>query len=155
MLVNQIAITFFYILHILLFEAKNVFVITPYPLFYKHGLYEFGLMDHQRSLEANQGPCELVVFMSMYEHYSFVDICPFLCLLSKIEWFEWEIWNPPYKMKTSNFRGIVPIQFLISIKLSLKWALDESSLTRFTFLCRWPSWILVPEVKCTGGKCTW
>ena len=106
----------------------------PYPHFYKHGLYEFGLMDHQRSLEANQGPCEFVVFMSMYEHYNFVDICPFLCLLSKIEWFEWDIWNPPYKMKTSNFRGIVPIQFLISIILPIEWALDERYPTKLTFL---------------------
>ena len=31
-------------------------------------------MDHQRSLEANQGHCELVVFLSMFDHYNFVDI---------------------------------------------------------------------------------
>ena len=43
------------------------------------------------------------------ETLNFVDICPFLCILSKIEWFEWDIWNPPYKMKTSNFRGIVTL----------------------------------------------
>ena len=120
----------------MLFKAKKRFLLSgPYPHFYKHGLYEFGLMDHQRSLEANQGPCEFVVFMSMYEHYNFVDICPFLCLLSKIEWFEWDIWNPPYKMKTSNFRGIVPIQFLISIILPIEWALDERYPTKLTYLC--------------------
>ena len=31
-------------------------------------------MDHQSLLEVNQGPCELVVFMSMFDHYNFVDI---------------------------------------------------------------------------------
>ena len=66
---------FLNIFHILLFKAKNRFLLSgPYPHFYKHGLYEFGLIDLQRSLEANQGPCELVVFMSMFDHYNFVDI---------------------------------------------------------------------------------
>ena len=58
----------FYTFHILLFKAKKRFLLSgPYPHFYKHGLYEFGLIDLQRLLEANQGPCELVVFLSMYE----------------------------------------------------------------------------------------
>ena len=42
--------------------------------------------------------------------------------------------TPPCKRETRNFWGLVPIQFLISIKLYLKWALDESSLTQITFL---------------------
>ena len=58
-----------------------------------------------------------------------------MSILSKIEWFEWDIWNPPYKMETSNFRGIVPIQFLISIILPIEWALDERYPTKLTFLC--------------------
>ena len=67
----------------------------------------------------------------------------------------YDFFAPLLKQKTSNFRetihfrGIVPIQFLIKLRLSLKWALGESSQTKFTFLCRWPSWMLVPDVKCT------
>jgi len=34
---------------------------------------------------------------------------------------------PPSQIVESNFRGKVPIQSLISIELSLKWAIDESS----------------------------
>ena len=49
-----------------------------------------------------------------------------------IVWFNY---TPPRKQETSNFRGIVPIQFLISIKLSLKWALDEVSTIKLTFPC--------------------
>ena len=37
------------------------------------------------------------------------------------------------KNKMTNFRGIVPIQSLISVKLSLKWALDEVSTTKLMF----------------------
>ena len=67
----------------------------------------------------------------------------------------YDFFAPLLKQKTSNFRetihfrDIVPIQFLIKLRLSLKWALGESSQTKFTFLCRWPSWMLVPDVKCT------
>ena len=43
--------------------------------------------------------------------------------------------HPPYKAETSNFRGKNPIKFLISITLSLKSALDESSLKKIMFLC--------------------
>ena len=43
--------------------------------------------------------------------------------------------HPPYKAETNNSSGKVPIQFLISIKSSLKWALGESSLTKLMFLC--------------------
>ena len=42
---------------------------------------------------------------------------------------------PPRKKEMSNFRGIVPIQSLISIKLSLKWAVDEVSMIKLTFPC--------------------
>ena len=42
---------------------------------------------------------------------------------------------PPHKQETSNFRGIVHIQYIISVKLSLKWALDKSSPIKLTFLC--------------------
>ena len=49
-----------------------------------------------------------------------------------IVWFNY---TPPRKQETSNFRGIVPIQFLISIKLSLKWALDEVSTIKLMFPC--------------------
>ena len=42
---------------------------------------------------------------------------------------------PVYKIETSNFRGIVPIQFLISIILPIEWALDERYPTKLTFLC--------------------
>ena len=42
---------------------------------------------------------------------------------------------PRRKKETSNFRGIVPIQSLISVKLSLKWALDEVSTINLTFPC--------------------
>ena len=45
------------------------------------------------------------------------------------------VYHTPLKKETSNFRGIVPIQFLINIKLSIKWALNESSPTKLTFLC--------------------
>ena len=34
----------------------------------------------------------------------------------------------------SSFRGIVPIHFLISIKLSLNWALEEVSMTKLMYL---------------------
>ena len=37
----------------------------------------------------------------------------------------YEIFAPPYNTETRHFRGIVPIQFLFNIKLSLRWALDE------------------------------
>ena len=38
-------------------------------------------------------------------------------------------------METTNVRGIVTIHFLIIIKASIKWVLDESSLTKLVFLC--------------------
>ena len=38
------------------------------------------------------------------------------------------------KVKKGNFRGIVYFLFLISIKLSLKWALVETSTTKLMFL---------------------
>ena len=41
---------------------------------------------------------------------------------------------PSCKLETNNFRGIVAIQFLISIKLSFKWALDEVSMTKLMYL---------------------
>ena len=44
---------------------------------------------------------------------------------------------PSCKLETNNFRGIVAIQFLISIKLSFKWALDEVSRTKLVYLPQW------------------
>ena len=44
---------------------------------------------------------------------------------------------PSHKKETSNFRGIVPIQSLISIKLSIKKALDEVSMTKLMYLMQW------------------
>ena len=44
---------------------------------------------------------------------------------------------PSCKEETNNFRGIVPIQSLISIKLSLKLALDEVSMTKLMHLLQW------------------
>ena len=38
--------------------------------------------------------------------------------------------SPSCKWETNNFLVIVPIQSLISIKWSLKWALDEVSMTK-------------------------
>ena len=43
--------------------------------------------------------------------------------------------TPSAKQETGNFRGIVYFLFLISIKLSLKWALVETSMTKLIFLC--------------------
>ena len=51
-----------------------------------------------------------------------------------VRWTAGFILPPPYKAETINFRGIVPIQFLISIKLSIKWALDECTRTKLMFL---------------------
>ena len=42
--------------------------------------------------------------------------------------------TPSPKQETVNFRGIVYFLFLISIKLSLKWALVETSMTKLIFL---------------------
>ena len=43
--------------------------------------------------------------------------------------------SPPLKKwETSDFRGMVPIWFLIYIILPLKWALDESSPIKLMFL---------------------
>ena len=44
---------------------------------------------------------------------------------------------PSCKEETNNFRSIIPIQSLISIKLSLKWALDEVSMTKLMYLTQW------------------
>ena len=44
---------------------------------------------------------------------------------------------PSCKIKTKNFRAIVPIQFLIYIKFSLKWALDEVSTSKLMYLIQW------------------
>ena len=44
---------------------------------------------------------------------------------------------PSCKLETNNFRGIVAIQFLISIKLSFKWALDKVSMTKLVYLPQW------------------
>ena len=44
---------------------------------------------------------------------------------------------PSCKLKTKNFRAIVPIQFLIYIKFSLKWALDEVSTSKLMYLIQW------------------
>ena len=44
---------------------------------------------------------------------------------------------PSHKKEMSNFRGIVPIQSLISIKLSLKQALVEVSMTKLMYLIQW------------------
>ena len=49
--------------------------------------------------------------------------------------YSWFQYTPPHKIKTRNFRGIVHIWFLDNIKLSLKWALDQSSPTKLRFLC--------------------
>ena len=40
----------------------------------------------------------------------------------------------PHKRETRKLRGIVPIQLLINRGISLNWAIDESSPTKFTFL---------------------
>ena len=93
-------------------------------------------MDHQSLLEVNQGPCELFLCWWVCMNTIFFRCMPFFC----------EFWSnqcdlngtfetPPYKMKTSNFRGIVPIQFLINMILPIKWALDERYPTKLTFLC--------------------
>ena len=39
-----------------------------------------------------------------------------------------------YKTKTSNLRGIVPIQFLISLRLSIEWPQDETYPPKLIFL---------------------
>ena len=118
----------------ILLIKKNVFFYQKKTLFQNcpiHNIDNISLKNY---------PCELffvghiVVYVSMYEHYNFLDICPFLCVLSKIEWFEWDNWTPPHKMRTSNFRGTVPIQFLISTTSSIKRALDERYPTKLTFL---------------------
>ena len=56
-------------------------------------------------------------------------------LKGRVRWTAGFILTPPYKAETINFRGIVSIQYLISIKLSLKWALDETFPTILTSLC--------------------
>ena len=38
--------------------------------------------------------------------------------------------------ENGKFRGIVPIQFLINIKLPLKWAMNKSSAMKLMFLCK-------------------
>ena len=54
---------------------------------------------------------------------------------------------PSCKLKTKNFRAIVPIQFLIYIKFSLKWALDEVSTSKLMNPIIWE--IAIPSTSFT------
>ena len=54
---------------------------------------------------------------------------------------------PSCKLKTKNFRAIVPIQFLIYIKFSLRWALDEVSTSKLMNPIIWE--IAIPSTSFT------
>ena len=54
---------------------------------------------------------------------------------------------PSCKLKTKNFRAIVPIQFLIYNKFSLKWALDEVSTSKLMNPIIWE--IAIPSTSFT------